>query len=210
MTTTQFKVTNKTNGQLRNQYILVFLTPVDNSGDWIYAAWQQLQPGDGGTNFFTLNQKTSGKILVPNKFESNLIEIPPGWVSLYKNSQASPQGQLENPIIGSDGSIPKPTVTPNQAGIKNMTNAPAQAPYAQWYVNGNLTVQSIAPVSSGGTLSAFQLDTKLYWSVGNKQEGANFTLNQVTTQQVYSLPAGKTSVDVVLTYSNNQFQWSFS
>ena len=210
MTTTQFKVTNNTKGQLNNQFILVFLTPINESQNWLYAAWQQLNPGEGGSQFFTLNQDISGKMIMPNQFETNTMTIAPGYVSLYENSTASPQGQLGNPIVGSSPIVQPPTVTVQQAGIKNMTSAPAQAPYAQWLVNGNLTVQSIAPVSAGGTLSAFELDTKLYWAIGNRQVGANFKLNQVTSNTVYNLPAGTTQVDVNLTYANNQFQFAFS
>ena len=210
MTTTNFKVTNNTNGQLNDQYILVYITPVNEANNWLYAAWQQLQPGEGGSEFFSLTQDISGKMIVPNQLETNTMKIPPGQVSLYTNSAASPNGQLDSPILGSSPTINPPTVTVQQAGIKNMTNAPAQAPFAQWLVNDKLTVQSIAPVSADGTLSAFELDTKLYWAVGNRQVGANFKLSQVTSQKVYNLPPGITQVDVNLTYANNQFTFAFS
>lgn len=204
---TKFKVTNNTGGQLKNQHILVFLTPIDSADDWLYAQWQNLQPGDGGSEFFTLNNNISGILTIPDDFETNKMPIDPGLVSLYTNKIGDPKGSLQPPVSGSQ--VDPPTVTGNQSGIKNESTNPAQAPYAQWFVNENLTVQSISPISAGGTLSAFELKTTLYWAVGAKQEGANYTLTQITKERAYVLPAGTRNVQVTVGYVNNQFTWTF-
>ena len=211
MTTTTFKVTNNSGDQLGDQYILVYLTPISNVDDWLYAAWQQIRPGEGSTKTFTLTQEISAKMISKDgTYETGDVQIPPGYVSLLTNEDGL-DPVLGKPVLGTDPTINPPTVTKNQCGVKNITASPGAAMYAQWFVNDSLTVQSKALVSAGGTLSAFELDTKIYWSVGTKQTGPNFTYNQVTTQKMCILKAGTTLLNVALTYNNatSQFEWDF-
>ncbi|MEG4809782.1 hypothetical protein QUA82_18155 [Microcoleus sp. F8-D3] len=211
MVTTTFKVKNDSGDKLGNQYILVYLTPINNVDDWLYAAWQQIRPGTGGTKTFTLTQEISAKMISKDgTYETSDVQIPPAYVSLLTNEEGL-EPALGKAVLGTDSTIEPPTVTKNQCGVKNMTGSPGTAMYAQWFVNDSLTVQSKPLVSAGGTLSAFELDTKIYWSVGTKQTGPNYTYNQVTTQKMYNLKAGTTLVNVTLTYNQatNQFEWTF-
>jgi hypothetical protein len=117
---------------------------------------------------------------------------------------------LQPPVLGS--TVAAPTVTGTQSGIKNMTATPGTAMFARWFLNDNLTCQSIAPVSAGGTLSAFELNTVTYWAVGNLQKAPTYTYQQITTATAYSLPPATDTVDVSLTYnaSTQQFEWTFA
>lgn len=204
---TEFRVTNNTD-KLGNQSILVFLTPANDAQQWLYAAWQRLRPGKGGTGKFVLNEEVSGQMeATDGTYSTNVITISPGYVSELVNGSGL-QPTLSTPILGS--SAPLPHVTPQQSGVQNATDQPAVEMNALWYVNGNLTCQSIAPVSAGNVLSAFELNTTLYWAVGNTVIGPNYTYNQVTPLTKYVLPAATPAVNVTLDYSNSQFQFSFT
>lgn len=210
VTQTKFNVTNNSNGHLNNQYILVYVTPVAQAENWLYAAWQQLNPGDGSTRSFILDQKVSGQMLsTDGLYTTNQVAIPPSYVSSLTNS-----GGLE-PVLGAiqlGSQVNPPTVTNTQSGIKNQTMDPGSAMYAQWLLNGNLTVQSLTPISAGGTLSAFELNTTLYWAVGTFQKGPSYSYNQVTASTAYALPPNTPEVNVSLTYNDatQQFEWSFN
>jgi hypothetical protein len=206
---TTFKVTNNSGGQLGGQSILVYLTPLTNAQNWLYYAWQNLTPGDGGSSSFTLNQNVAVNMLSQNGNDTtNSQTVNPGWVSLLTNS-AGLNPTLGAPVLGS--TVPAPTVTTTQSGVKNNTANPGSAMYSVWSVNGNQTAQSKQPVSAGGTLSAFELNTTLYWSVGYKQVGPNYTYQQITTFDAYALPAATPTVNVSLGYDKNtqQFTWTF-
>ena len=206
---TKFMVTNNSGGNLANQYILVFITPVAQAENWVYAAWQQLRPGEGGTSNFTLNQIVSGQMVeTDGSYTTNSVTIDPNYVSILTNSSGL-QPVLGTPQLGTQ--VQPPTVTSQQSGMKNNTSNPGYAMYAQWSLNGNLAVQSQSSISAGGTLSAFELNTNLYWSVGDYSQGPNFTYNQITSFQTYSLPANTPIVSVTLTYNSatQQFEFSF-
>jgi len=203
---TNFRVTNNTT-QLGNQYVLVYLTPEVGAENWLYAAWQQLNPGQGGTQSFTLNQAVSGQMeSLDGTYTTNTLAITPGYVSELTNG-TNLQATLQPPVLGT--TAPPPQVTSSQSGMQNATLQPSVAMNALWYVNGNLTCKSISPVSAGNTLSAFELDTTLYWAVGNAVEGPNYTYNQITPLTKYVLPANTPLVNVSLIYANSQFQFDF-
>src|SRR5262249_48142628 len=159
------------------------MTPQDAAENWLYAAWQQLTPGDGGMANFTLNQDVSGQLIIPAQggqpsYTSNLLGIPPGYVAIASNPNGlSPA--LAAPVPGTTMPSSQPTVTSTQSGIINDTSGLPNQPYAQWLVNGNLTVQSNATIPDLGGLSAFELNTILYWAVGETVIGPTWTYNQV-------------------------------
>lgn len=208
VTQTMFKVTNNSGGHLGNQFILVFLTPIESAENYLYAAWQQLNPGEGGTSPFVLNQTVSGMMLTTNGTTTNLVEIDPGYVSIATNPDGL-QPQLGQQVLGA--TLPPPTVTPTQSGLVNNTAGPGYALYAQWFINNNLAIQSKAPVAAGGTLSAFELNTTLYWAVGDTVVGPTYTYNQITPMTAYSLPPATPIVSVSLTYNttSNTFGFTF-
>ena len=185
-----FSVTNSTNGQLGNQAILVFLTPLLNSANYVYAAWQQLTPGEGGSQSFTLNQSISALALSGNN-TSNSMAIAPGYVSSCDN----PSGLA--PVL--EASSLSGSVTPQQAGVQNNTN-PFEGVDIGWSVNNNLVVQSNIPLTAGA-ISTFELQTKLYWAVGFETEGPTYTIQQITPMTVYDLTAGTANVSVDVTYN---------
>jgi hypothetical protein len=206
---TTFNVTNNSGGQLGGQSILVYLTPLTNAQNWLYYAWQNLTPGEGGSSKFTLNQNVSVNMLAQDgSYTTNSQIVNPGYVSLLTNT-SSLQPTLGQPVLGT--TVNPPTVTPTQSGVKNLTANPGSSMYSVWFVNGNPTAQSKQPVSAGGTLSAFELNTTLYWSIGYKQEGPNYTYQQITTFYAYVLPAATPTVNVSLGYDSNtqQFTWTF-
>lgn len=200
VTSVQFFVTNNTNGQLANQAILVFLTPLLSSSNYMYAAWQQLTPGEGSTQPFILSQDISGSVITQNGTISNEMLIAPGYLS----SATNPQGL--SPVLSSPTYSDK--VTSQQAGIENDTS-PFTPLDTNWYVNSQLVVTSNIPLTSQA-LSTFQLQTRLYWAVGAVQQGANYTLSEITPMQNYDLPAGVSSVKVNVTYNQTTGQYQFT
>lgn len=201
VTATTFNVTNNTGGELGNQYILVFLTPLLNSPNYVYAAWQQLNPGEGATQPFVLNQNITASVTSPNRTTSAHVSIAPGYLS-----QATNPGGL-SPVLGTPQQ--STSVTPQQAGVQNSTSNPFVPLVANWYVNSNLVVSSSTQLTSGA-VSAFELQTTLYWGIGNSATGANYTLNQITPLQSYALPAGTATVNVSVTYNPTTGLYGFS
>ncbi|MHA7630761.1 hypothetical protein [Corallococcus sp. M7] len=199
VTATTFNVTNNTGGALGNQYILVFLTPLMNSANYVYAAWQQLNPGEGATQPFVLNQNITASVTSPNGTTSAQVSISPGYLSQATN----PRGL--SPVLGAPQQ--SSSVTPQQSGVQNFTN-PFIPLTSNWYVNGNLVVSSSTQLT-GGAFSAFELQTTLYWAIGNTSTGANYTLNQITPLQSYSLPAGTAAVNVSVTYNSTTGLYGF-
>lgn len=199
VTQTQFFVTNNTAGALANQKILVFLTPLMNSANYLYAAWQQLAPSDGATSKFILNQDIAA-YLVTDDTTSAPVAIAPGYMS-----QAVNAGGL-SPYLASP--TPSSSVTAQQSGVQNQTS-PYVGVNVAWTVNKNLVIQTASPLSAGA-VSAFELQTKLYWAVGNTTSGANYTLNQITPMQTYSVPAGVATVNVSLTFDRSTGQYNFA
>lgn len=199
---TTFHVTNNTNGQLGDQSILVFLTPLLNSKDYKYAAWQQLTPGEGATQPFTLSQDISTYVTINNGTTSAHMPILPGELSSVTN----PHGL--SPVIGSPSR--SSSVTPQQCGLQNNTS-PYEEIFASWLVNNNLVVASSVGVTEGA-LSTFELQTKLYWAIGAASTGPNYTLQEITPMQSYSLPAGTTDVTVNVTFntSTGTYEYDFN
>jgi hypothetical protein len=196
---TTFQVTNNTAGELANQQILVFLTPVMDNANYLYAAWQQLNPSDGATSTFTLNQDIAAYLVTANT-TSAPVAIAPSTMS-----QASNAGGL-SPFL--TASSPSASVTAQQSGVQNATS-PFVAVDVAWTVNNNLVVQTSAPLSSQA-ISSFELQTQLYWAVGTTTVGSNYTLNEITPMQTYSVPAGVSNVAVSVTYDRTTGQYAFA
>ena len=126
---TRFNVTNNSGTNLGNQYILVYLTPLNSAENWLYMAWQQLRPGPGSTKSFVLNQAVSGSMLsLDSTYQTNEVAILPNYVSLLTNS-AGLDPSLQTPVLGS--TVTAPTVTATQSGMKNMTASPGTAMYGE-------------------------------------------------------------------------------
>jgi hypothetical protein len=196
---TTFQVTNNTHGELANQRILVFLTPVMDSNNYSYAAWQQLNPSDGATSTFVLNQDISA-YLVTTGTQSAPVAISPGTMSTATNADdLSPS--LSSPVTSA-------SVTPQQSGVQNGTS-PFVGVNVAWMVNSSLVVQTSAPLSEMA-VSAFELQTQLYWAIGNTSSGSNYTLNEITPMQAYSVPAGVSDVAVSVTYDDTSGDYLFA
>jgi hypothetical protein len=208
VTSTKFSVTNNTDDNLRNQKILVFLMPIDTAQNWTYAAWQALAPGEGSQAFFDLNQDISADALsADGSYQTASQKIAPGYVSILTNPDGlSPV--LNPAVLGSR--VQPPTVATGQSGIKNQTTNPGLSMYTRWSVNGKLTCQSGSIVSAGGTLSAFELETTLYWAVSAFKQGPNYNYNQITAFTKYALPANTANVDVDVTFDLDMQQFAFS
>ncbi|MFY2561234.1 hypothetical protein ACN469_26775 [Corallococcus terminator] len=198
---TLFNVTNNTHGQLGNQHILVFLTPVLSSTNCVYAAWQKLNPGEGATQPFTLNQNISATVTTSNGTMSAPVTISPSYLSQVTN----PDGL--SPVLGTPQL--SQNVTPQQAGVQNTTSTAFEEVNVNWSVNGNLVVSTKTPLTASA-FSTFELRTSLYWCVGSSEQEKAYTLGEITPLQSYALEAGTSIVNVSVTYDKATGKYGYA
>lgn len=201
---TLFTVTNKNADLTKGNSILVFVKPVQKAENWVYAAWQQLNPtSGGGSQKFTLSNKVSAQATIPEEhhYESNAVVLPQ---QKYSNITKPPGGNIElsSPQDGSQWLEPK------QAGLLN--TVAEGGIFAQWLVNGSLAIQGNTELSNQGK-SIFELDTTLYFTVGQYVAGPNWQYNQIAAFKTYSLPPQTSTVNVTLTYNveTATYTWTF-
>jgi hypothetical protein len=211
VSSTKFRVVDKTGGKLGFQKILVFLTPENNAEDFVYTAWQQLNPGENSTQSFVLNQAVGGQVVtLDGKQETEVVATPPGYMATVTNAQ-----ELGIALGKATLTLPETSgmrVTPSQSGIINGTATPPLATKVRWYVNGNMTAESRTFLPSGRALSTFELKTKLYWTVGTTVKAPSFTYQQIDPLVTYALPPNTPSVDVVVSFDEaaQTFKFDFT
>jgi hypothetical protein len=189
-TTTAFNVTNSTGGVLRGQYVLVFLQPIPNSPDYLYAAWQALNPGEGATQPFALSYQISVDVSLENGTTSAAVGIQPGQLS-----EAVNPGGL-SPVL--DPPAASSLVTAQQAGVQN-TTSPFEFLNVSWFVDGDLVATTSAPLTED-EVSAMEYDDVLYWAVGDVTQGTLVTSSEITPMASYAVPAGAAQIDVDVTF----------
>ncbi len=195
-----FTVKNSTQGALSNQSILVFLTPQTAQTSYLYAAWQNLQPGDGASAKFNLTNTISASV-TNDQYTSNTVVIPLQNVSDITSSNNA------SPTLGTPYYAPT-VVTAAQQGLVNKSTVAA---YPQWFVNGNLMCQGNNTITNGGT-STFALLTTLYWYVGEYVATTTYQYQNISAQTAYVVPTGVASVTVTVTKDTtaNKFIFSFN
>ena len=169
-----------------NENVLVFLMPVDASPNFQFAAWQSLAIAPGGSEPFDYNVS----IQVQAQREDNLsttpkVNINPGDVYNVVFSNLDGITLTKDPR-GSG-------ITPDQCAVVNQTDAVSIK--TLWYVNGSPCVAM--PGLNQGSMSIFELESSLYFrAAAPTQQGFNYTLQQVSAQTAYVLPASADAVTV--------------
>ncbi|WP_406697535.1 hypothetical protein V5E97_01630 [Singulisphaera sp. Ch08] len=211
ITSTTFRVKDMTGGKLAHQKILVFLTPKTNAEDFVFAAWQQLSPGENSTHTFVLNQAVSGQVTtVDSSQETAVVPIAPGYMSTITDADNLGIVLSKSSLAYAESESLK--VTPSQSGIINNTATPPLATKVRWFVNDSLTAESRTFLPAGGALSTFELDTKLYWTVGSTVKAPAYTYQQIDPLLTYDLPPNTPSVDVLVTFddASQTFKFGFT
>ncbi|MFN6535701.1 MAG: hypothetical protein RM021_004930 [Nostoc sp. EkiNYC01] len=184
----EFEVINQLTEQV-SENVLVFLMPVGANRDYTFAAWQVLNPGaNGGSIPFEYDTNISVAAMSQgDRNKTPLTPINPGQLLDATTSEVGSVQFSSNPS-------PLDRLTSQQAGILNRTN-PSVMLETEWYVNGDPTVK-IKNLNKN-KVTTFELEASLYFYAAiPTKKGFNYTLQQVSAQTQYVIPAGTKKVTV--------------
>jgi len=184
----KFTVINNLTQQV-SENVLVFLMPVGASSDYSFAAWKVLNPGANGGNI-PFEYDTNISVTAMSQGDQNKTPITPITPGQLFEARSSGVGSVQL----SPNPSPLDRLTPQQAGIFNLTN-PAMMLETEWYVNGDPTVK--IKNMNKNKVTTFELEASLYFYAAiPTKKGFNYTLQQVSGQTQYVIPAGTKEVKV--------------
>ena len=185
MATIHFNVENALT-EVVNENVLVFLMPVAASPNFQFAAWQSLNISPGGSEPFDYNVSIQVQAMRQDNMSTTpKVNIHPG--ELYDVVMSNLGGISLQKDIPNAGSL-----TPDQCGVMNNTSVLIKT---LWYVNGNPCVAM--PELNQNSTSIFELEPSIYFRAATPtQQGFNYTLQQVSAETPYVIPATATTVQV--------------
>jgi len=163
-TTTTIHVHNNVSKPTAN-VVLLFLQPVQAEDNYVYSAWNVLNPSIGSNQECVLETSFSASIAEFNSKVgdySDPVPVTLGSAGLITN----PNGQ--SPAIVGTSTQP---ITPDQVGLDNECVSPGTELSVSWYVNGNRVVQTNNTESSTlnlGFVSTFQLTQSVWLMFGQE------------------------------------------
>ena len=199
MANVHFTVNNQLN-QPVDENVLVFLVPTEASADFQLAAWQSLNIGTGGSIGFGYTNDIQVQVQrMDNLSLSKRVKIAAGqvWDAVLdnvggltlvqepKNGPNHNAATLDQCVVFNEVVDPS---TPNDAVLLRV----------MWYVNNSPCVAK--PNLNFQSRSVFQLEASLYFSAAEPtDQGFNFTLQQLSNETQYFIPASAADVTVTWT-----------
>ncbi|HEV7764045.1 MAG TPA: hypothetical protein VGQ76_03485 [Thermoanaerobaculia bacterium] len=167
--------------------VLVFLMPMDANANYQFAAWQNLKisPNGGSEPFDYVIDIAVQAVDMTNGSASAKTPIKPGQVLDVVFSNVGGIALQNDPDTG--------RVTPEQCGVINKLSPNPHLIETHWFVNGNpcVAIQNLNQES----IQTFQLEASLYFLAAIPTlHGFNFSLQQVSQQTQYVIPASADTV----------------
>lgn len=176
--TTRIHVHNTIQHPTSNK-VLMFLRPVEASDNYLFSAWNVLNPGPG----------SSQQVDLTTSFSASIAQWADSHGS-YTDPVALPLGQAVTvtDLNGQSATIDTGNIygplTPDQVGLYNDATTPPTDLSVTWWVNGNKVVETnntAATTLNPGFTSTFQLKQSVYLMFGQAP-----TVTQTYTLQTFS------------------------
>lgn len=187
---TKLNFLNNTSKPTSNQ-ILIFLQPVGPQQNYLFSAWNVLNPSIGSTQSVILNNEFSGSIATFGDTRGNYsgpVSLPLGKALQITN----PNNQ--SPVIG----LPGDSIDKEQVGLQNDAITPPTNLSVTWYVNGNKVVETnntSTTTLNPGFKSLFQLKQSIFVFLGQRPtETETYTLSTINKTQEFPIPNSATEV----------------
>jgi hypothetical protein len=198
-TTTTIHVHNSVD-QATSNVVLMFLQPVTPEDNYLYSAWNVLNPSIGSNQQVQLSTSFSGSIAAYGSSVSDYTDpvgLPLGAAVLITN----PNNQ--SPVIGGPSSA---LMTADQVGLDNECNSPVTDLSVIWYVNGKKVVETNnTPTTTlnPGFTSTFQLKQSVWVMFGQRpQTTTTYTVQTFGHAVEIPIPNGATDV-YIEAYTDN-------
>jgi len=198
-TTTTIHVHN-TVTDVTSNVVLMFLQPVQPQDNYVYSAWNVLNPAPGSHQQIDLTTSFSASIAA---FGSSVTDFTdPVGLTLGTPALVSDPNQ-QSPAIGGQSSR---QITQDQVGLDNECLSPATNLSVIWYVNGNKVVETNNTASTTlnpGFVSTFQLKQSVWVMFGQRPQ-ITTTYTAQTFGQAVEIPIPNGATDVyILAYTDN-------
>ena len=187
---TKLNFLNNTSKPTSNQ-ILIFLQPVGPQQNYLFSAWNVLNPSIGSTQSVILNNEFSGSIATFGDTRGNYsgpVSLPLGKALQITN----PNNQ--SPVIG----LPGDSIDKEQVGLQNDAITPPTNLSVTWYVNGNKVVETnntSTTTLNPGFKSLFQLKQSIFVFLGQRPtETETYTLSTINKTQEFPIRNSATEV----------------
>ncbi|HEX6084784.1 MAG TPA: hypothetical protein VF266_09685, partial [Thermoanaerobaculia bacterium] len=180
-----------------DENVLVFLVPTEASTDFQLAAWQSLKIGTGGSIGFSYTSNIQVKVQrMDTMSTSKLVNVTPGqvWNAVLDNAGGLTLVQEPKNGPNAHAATKDQCVVFNEIVDSTMPND-AVLIRVMWYVNNSPCVAK--PNLNYQSRSVFQLEASLYFSAAEPtDQGFNYTLQQLSNETQYFIPASATDVTV--------------
>jgi hypothetical protein len=190
-TTTTIHVHNSVS-QATSNVVLMFLQPVTAQNNYVYSAWNVLNPSPGSWQQVQLTTSFSGSISAFGSGVSDYTD-PVGLTLGAAALITDPNDQ--SPAIGGLSTVP---ITPDEVGLDNECSSPPTDLSVVWYVNGNKVVETNnTPTTTlnPGFTSTFQLKQSVWVMFGQRpQTTTTYTVQTFNQAVEITIPNGATDV----------------
>jgi hypothetical protein len=194
MESTKISFFNNTTTSTSNQ-ILLFLQPVEAKSNYLFSAWNVLNPSRFSSQYVILSTDFSGSISSYGDTHGN-YSSPVGLILGKALEITNPNDQ--SPVIGLP--VDKPLLTPNQVGLLNNTATPAENLSVTWYVNGKKVVETNnteTTTLNPGFTATFELKQYIYCMLGQKPSlTETYTLQSFGMMQQFQVPNGADELNI--------------
>jgi hypothetical protein len=190
-TTTTIHVHNSVSDVTSN-VVLMFLQPVSPEDNYVYSAWNVLNPSPGSHQQVDLTTSFSGSIAALGGSVSDYTDpvgLTLGTAALITN----PNNQ--SPAIAGTS---KQAITADEVGVDNETQTPPTDLSVIWYVNGNKVVETNNTPDTSlnpGFVSTFELKQSVWVMFGQRpQITTTYTIQTFNQAVEIPIPNGATDV----------------
>lgn len=198
-TTTTIHVHNSV-AQVTSNVVLMFLQPVTPQNNYVYSAWNVLNPSIGSWQQVQLTTSFSGSIAAFGSAVSDYTDpvgLTLGSAALITN----PNDQ--SPAIGGLSAM---AITADEVGMDNECSSPPADLSVAWYVNGNKVVETnntLTTTLNPGFVSTFQLKQSIWVLFGQRpQTTTTYTVQTFNQAVEIEIPNGATDV-YIEAYTDN-------
>lgn len=192
-TTTAIHVHN-TVTTITSNVVLLFLQPVEPDNNYVYSAWNVLNPSPGSHQQVHLTTSFSASIA---SFGSPVGDYTdPVGLTLGKSAAVINANNQSPSINGPDPD----KITPDEVGLTNRTTPPTVNLSVIWYVNGNKVVQTNnteATTLNPSFTSTFQLKQAV-WVMFGQRPTVTQTYVAQTFNQAVEIPIPNGAPDVYI------------
>jgi hypothetical protein len=192
-TTTRIHVHNSC-ADVTSNVVLMYLQPVDPQDNYLYSAWNVLNPSPGSQQQVELNTSFSASIAAVGSSVQDYSD--PVALTLGAPALITDQNNQSPAIVG----ISTRPITGDEVGLDNECISPPTPLSAIWYVNGRKVVETNntpATALNAGFVTTFQLQQSVWVMFGQRpQTTTTYTIQ--TFGEAVEIPIPNGAADVYI------------